>query len=911
MTDRTVRVRLLAEIGQYQAQFKKASQVGKEFGSELTSHGKASREQLDKVGRGALLMGGAVAAGIGVAVNATLGFDKQLSELQAVSSATGDQMGKFRDQAIQAGAATQYSASQAAEAQTELAKAGVSTADILGGALDGALSLAAAGGLELGRSAEIAAGAMGTFGLKGRDVGHVADVLAAGANKSAADVDELAQALTQSGLVAHQYGLTLDETTGVLSLFAQNQLKGSDAGTSFKTMLMRLTPQSKEAADKMKELGIDMFDAQGKFIGIQGAAQELQDGLAGLSDEQRNTAMNTIFGSDAVRAATILYQAGAKGVGEWTDKVNDAGFAGDVAAQRMDNLAGDLEALRGSMETVLIEGGSQATGVLRFLAQGATDAVNGFGNMPGVLQGSALGLAAVAGGGLLALGAIGTLAPKVVEARRALEQMGTAGQALSNNLGKIAGAVGVAGAAMAVITTWQTMLANADAEANKFKDTWRHQAMDVGSLDELKGKLKAVHEQMDNLDRQKPPAWKVWDADKNEELNQGIKNLGDLATEQQLIIRLSGDLSSQLGISGDSAMKFIRDQQDSGVDILSGNYDDLKSSLAGSFTEMTTGTGVSKELAGGMSALGDETTSVEDRVKAFKDTLDALWQSMFGVEDAQDQLQKGLNSLPATLKQARADGLNLNDVLTSQSDAAITVRDQMRSMVTDASALIEQWQKQGVTGDELAARIAWLSASFEAQAVSAGLPGPVVDHYLGLLRAIPTGPITTPITANVDPAVQAVNSLIHWVYTQNPRIGIEAYVDYPHFGPGGHRPQRLDWRHGGVMSFASGGMTPAHVAGGEMIRYAEPATGGEAFVPRRGNAARSVGVLEHAAGWYGMGLHPLSRGHLMERGGVTYITTTHITQIHAQGIGDRAIARSVRDANKRAARRGIVSAPVA
>lgn len=113
------------------------------------------------------------------------------------------------------------------------------------------------------------------------------------------------------------------------------------------------------------------------------------------------------------------------------------------------------------------------------------------------------------------------------------------------------------------------------------------------------------------------------------------------------------------------------------------------------------------------------------------------------------------------------------------------------------------------------------------------------------------------------------------------------------------------------MSFASGGMTPAHVAGGEMIRYAEPATGGEAFVPRRGNAARSVGVLEHAAGWYGMGLHPLSRGHLMERGGVTYITTTHITQIHAQGIGDRAIARSVRDANKRAARRGIVSAPVA
>lgn len=109
------------------------------------------------------------------------------------------QMGKLRQAAIDAGAATVFSASQAAQAESELAKAGISTADILGGALRGSLDLAAAGSLGLARAAEISAEAMTVFKLEGRDVAHIADVLSAGANKSSADVEGLAQALQQSG----------------------------------------------------------------------------------------------------------------------------------------------------------------------------------------------------------------------------------------------------------------------------------------------------------------------------------------------------------------------------------------------------------------------------------------------------------------------------------------------------------------------------------------------------------------------------------------------------------------------------------------------------------------------------------------------------------------------------------------
>src|SRR5690606_28547563 len=158
-------------------------------------------------------------------------------------------------------------------AQAELVKAGVSVSDVLGGALTGSLSLAAAGQLDLADAATISAQAMNVFGLGGDQVAHIADVLAAGANKSAADVGQLGDALRQGGLVAKQTGLSMEETVGVLSMFADSALVGSDAGTSLRTMLQRLVPQSDEAADAMARLGLDFFDAPGQFVGIAEVAR--------------------------------------------------------------------------------------------------------------------------------------------------------------------------------------------------------------------------------------------------------------------------------------------------------------------------------------------------------------------------------------------------------------------------------------------------------------------------------------------------------------------------------------------------------------------------------------------------------------------------------------------------------------
>ena len=318
-------------------------------------------------------------AGVGVAaVKTSMDFNAAMSGVSAVAGASAAEMETLREAALAAGAATSFSASEAAAAQGELVKAGVSVADVLGGALAGSLGLAAAGQLELKDAAEISAQAMNIFGLAGEDVTHIADVLAAGANKSAADVKQLGDALRQGGLVASQLGIGLEDTIGTLSLFADNALIGSDAGTSFKTMLQRFNPASKEAAGEMAKLGLSFYDAEGNFVGLEEAAQRLQDAMSGLTQEQRNASMNQIFGADAIRAANLLYEAGAAGIREYTDAVDDQGAAQRMAAEQLNNLKGDLEEFSGATETALIRIGDLLDGVLRGAVQSASGLVNVF-----------------------------------------------------------------------------------------------------------------------------------------------------------------------------------------------------------------------------------------------------------------------------------------------------------------------------------------------------------------------------------------------------------------------------------------------------------------------------------------------------------------------------------------------------
>src|SRR5919198_6371334 len=182
MATRTVSVRLLADVGGYVAPIKTATLATKQLSSEMVKA--AEKGKADSLIATASVIGTGLVAAFGAAVFAAARFDKKMSEVSAASNASAGDLEKLRQAALDAGRDTAFSASEAAEAETQPAKAGVAVRDILSGGLKGALSLAAAGQIEVGEAAEIAATAMTQFGLSGKELPHVADLLAAAAGKA-------------------------------------------------------------------------------------------------------------------------------------------------------------------------------------------------------------------------------------------------------------------------------------------------------------------------------------------------------------------------------------------------------------------------------------------------------------------------------------------------------------------------------------------------------------------------------------------------------------------------------------------------------------------------------------------------------------------------------------------------------
>lgn len=377
MADRSVRITLAANVAGFQAGMQKAQASVQQLHEET---GKASQTKAWSTASTGLLAFGATAVSVGVmAAKSFADFDSAMSEVAAATNTPKESLGQLNNLAMELGAKTKFSATEAANGITELAKAGLSTADIMGGALAGSLDLAATDNLQVADAAAYTSTTLTQFGLDGSKAAHVADVLAAGAGKAMGSVTDMAEALNNGGLVASQMGMSLEETTGTLAAFAQNGIVGAEAGTQLKTMLQRLQNPAADAKSKMDELGVSAYDAQGKFVGLDAVAGQLQAGTKNLTQAQRDQAMATIFGSHAISGANVLLKEGASGIADWTAKVNDQGYASEVAAAKMDNLKGDLEQLGGAWETLMISVGGSSDGPLRAVVQNLTEFVNFMG----------------------------------------------------------------------------------------------------------------------------------------------------------------------------------------------------------------------------------------------------------------------------------------------------------------------------------------------------------------------------------------------------------------------------------------------------------------------------------------------------------------------------------------------------
>lgn len=326
-------------------------------------------------------------AGVGVAaVKMGDDFEAQMSRVAAISGATGDDLKALTDQALQLGADTAYSATEAAQGMENLASAGFSTKEIMA-AMPGMLDLAASSGEDLANSADIAASTLRGFGLAADQAGHVADVLAKNAADTNAAVADTGAAMKYIAPVAKNVGWSLEEVTAAIGEMADAGIKGEQAGTTLRGALTNLMNPSKQQAEAMKAIGFSAYDANGKMKSLSEIIKELGEKTAGLTNEQRDNVIATIMGTNSLSGMQVLLKDGSANLDKLTASLKKSdGAAKQMASTMQENTKGAIEQMKGAIETAAIKIQQVLAPVITKIAQYITNLVNKFSSLSPAIQ---------------------------------------------------------------------------------------------------------------------------------------------------------------------------------------------------------------------------------------------------------------------------------------------------------------------------------------------------------------------------------------------------------------------------------------------------------------------------------------------------------------------------------------------
>lgn len=378
-------------------------------GQNVENAGAAGRRAL---GAGALALGAALAVPVNRGLNLATDYNQAIADIFAVG---GDEARRSADAITEAikdqAGESRYGLLETADAFGVLQKAGLDTADIVGGALEAALDLAAAGDTDPALAAEAIAAAMSAYSLEGEEATRVADMFAGAANASLADISDLARGGAQVAGVMAALGVPMDEYITQLSLMTDKGLSGSDAATSLKTAMTQLISPIGEGAKELNKLGLDLFDASGEFIGIHETAEQLIDTFdaLGYSEADQVGSLKRLVGQDGFRALLFAMEevrdeqtGGTKGWDEYARAVNDVGAADEIAAARMDSLSGAREQLNGAFDNLKVELFTPAVeGMIeptKKAAKFVDQLAEHVGDLPKPVRQAAVGMASMAAG---------------------------------------------------------------------------------------------------------------------------------------------------------------------------------------------------------------------------------------------------------------------------------------------------------------------------------------------------------------------------------------------------------------------------------------------------------------------------------------------------------------------------------
>lgn len=500
------------------------------MGSAMTSFG----DKLTTLGSGAVNLGstltGAITTplvGIGVAAMTTFGnFEQQMNRVKAISGATGGQFDQLKQRAVELGASSVFSASEVAQAMENMASAGMNVNDIYS-ASAGVMDLAAVSGRDMGLAAEAVASAMNQFGIAGENATHVADVYAKAAADTNAETVDMAEAMKYAGPVMSSLNSSFEETAAAIGIMSNAGIKGSQAGTTLRTAMQRLAAPTDVASKLMQSLGISAYNSEGQMKPISELLPHLQERLSGLSEEQRNNALNTLFGKESLSGMlALLDSAGPEFDGVVSGLQNSNGAAKEMADTMNSGLSGSIENLKGKLETAAITVSERFAPYIEQLADKVGELTEWFTNLSEEQQDQIIkwGLVAAAAGPALVVfgkiaGALGTtfkalgtvssgigkLVGKVAPLITNFAGMETAAVGATGATSGLAGAVGLLGNPV----TWGVLLggaallavgyfANKAAEAKQRTEEWGASVSETqaNELQQFKDKVDETNQAM-------------------------------------------------------------------------------------------------------------------------------------------------------------------------------------------------------------------------------------------------------------------------------------------------------------------------------------------------------------------------------------------------------------------------------
>lgn len=416
--------------------------------------------------------------GVGVAAAKVGGdFEAQMSRVKAISGATGDAFEQMKQQAIDLGAKTAFSAKESAVGMENLASAGFNAQEIMK-AMPGLLDLAAVSGGDVALASENAATALRGFGLEAGEAGHVADVFARVAADTNAEVRDMGEALKYIAPVANSMGISLEETAAAIGIMSDAGIKGSQAGTTLRGALARLARPSDAMRNTMDNLGISFYDAEGNMKPLKTQVELLKKAFEGLTPEQQQNALVTIYGQESLSGMMALIDKGPEKLGKLTTSLKNSDGAADKMARTMqDNMNSSLEQMMGALESAAIVIQKIIAPYVRKFADAVASVAEAFVNAPEPVQKFVvvLGLIVAAIGPLIFV--IGSAIMWFVKLKVAIGELSTTisiFKKIGSALSFLTSPVGLVIAAVALLVVGFIYLWNTSEEfRNKVNQVWQ------------------------------------------------------------------------------------------------------------------------------------------------------------------------------------------------------------------------------------------------------------------------------------------------------------------------------------------------------------------------------------------------------------------------------------------------------